>query len=479
MALVKDELQKKLFINGEWRTASHYQTLKAPFDQSILAEIPQATTEETKEAIDAAHQAIPEMKKLSRYRRSSILADLVCLLQERKDEAARLIALEAAKPLKVAEAEVQRTIQTYQFAADEAKRLQGEIIPIDASPGGEGRTAFTNREPLGVVGAITPFNFPMNLVAHKVGPAIAAGNPVVLKPANQTPLSALFLAELLAETDLPKGALNVVTGSGKLVGDQLVTDERVKMITFTGSPEVGVQIRNKAGLKKVTLELGSNSAVIIDKETDIEKIAERCVSGAFSYQGQVCISLQRMFIHESLYQPFMKLFVEGAKKLKMGDPLDPDTDLSAMISDKEMKRAKEWIDEARQMGASVHGGDVHGHILAPTVIEQAHQEMKVNCQEVFAPIVTASSFTDLKEAIERVNDSRYGLQAGIYTNRLNDALDAADQLEVGGVIINDIPTFRVDQMPYGGVKESGTGREGIKYAIEEMTESKLVVINRQ
>ncbi|RUR98109.1 aldehyde dehydrogenase family protein [Bacillus velezensis] len=479
MAFVKDELQKKLYINGEWRTGSHYQTLKAPFDQSILAEIPQATTEETKEAIDAAHRAIPVMKKLSRYRRSNILADLVRLLQERRDEAARLIALEAAKPLKVAEAEVERTIQTYQFAAEEAKRLQGEIIPIDAAPGGEGRMAFTNREPLGVVGAITPFNFPMNLVAHKVGPAIAAGNPVVLKPASQTPLSGLFLAELLSETDLPKGALNVVTGSGKIVGDHLVTDERVKMITFTGSPEVGMQIRSKAGLKKVTLELGSNSAVIIDKETEIERIVERCVSGAFSYQGQVCISLQRMFIHESLYQPFMKLFMERTKKLVMGDPLDPDTDLSAMISSEDVKRSKEWVDEARQMGATVHGGHVKDQMLAPTVIEQAQQEMKVNCQEAFAPIVTASSFTDLKEAIERVNDSRYGLQAGIYTNRINDALDAADQLEVGGVIINDIPTFRVDQMPYGGVKESGTGREGIKYAIEEMTESKLVVINRQ
>ncbi|HHY72339.1 MAG TPA: aldehyde dehydrogenase family protein [Bacillus bacterium] len=472
-------LKKNLFINGEWMEANSYITLKSPYSEEVLAEIPSASAEEVNFAIEAAYNAREVMAKMPAHQRAAILEKLVNLYVARSEEAARIIALEAAKPITTAKEEVARTIQTYKFAAEEAKRIHGETLPLDAAPGGENRVAYTVREPLGVVGAITPFNFPMNLVAHKVGPAIAAGNTIVLKPASQTPLSAYFLAELLEEAGLPAGALNVITGSGRVVGDLLVTDDRVKMITFTGSPAVGIGIRNKAGLKRVTLELGSNSALIIDDGVDVNKIIARTMKGAFSNQGQVCISLQRVYIHENLYGAFVEKFAAEAKKLKIGDPLDPQTDVSALITKGDVERTLEWIEEAKQHGAEVAtGGMAEGNILLPTVLLNADKALKVSCQEVFAPIVLINKVKSVEEAVELVNDSRYGLQAGIYTNNINTALDAAEKLHVGGVIINDIPTFRVDNMPYGGVKESGVGREGIKYAVEEMTEMKLVVFNR-
>lgn len=472
-------LKKNLFINGEWMEANSYITLKSPYSEEVLAEIPSASAEEVNFAIEAAYNAREVMAKMPAHQRAAILEKLVNLYVARSEEAARIIALEAAKPITTAKEEVARTIQTYKFAAEEAKRIHGETLSLDAAPGGENRVAYTVREPLGVVGAITPFNFPMNLVAHKVGPAIAAGNTIVLKPASQTPLSAYFLAELLEEAGLPAGALNVITGSGRVVGDLLVTDDRVKMITFTGSPAVGIGIRNKAGLKRVTLELGSNSALIIDDGVDVNKIIARTMKGAFSNQGQVCISLQRVYIHENLYGAFVEKFAAEAKKLKIGDPLDPQTDVSALITKGDVERTLEWIEEAKQHGAEVAtGGMAKGNILLPTVLLNADKALKVSCQEVFAPIVLINKVKSVEEAIELVNDSRYGLQAGIYTNNINTALDAVEKLHVGGVIINDIPTFRVDNMPYGGVKESGVGREGIKYAVEEMTEMKLVVFNR-
>lgn len=472
-------LKKNLFINGEWIEADSYTALTSPYSEEIIAEIPSATENEVNTAIEAAYNAIEVMGKMPAHRRSAILEKLASLLEERSDEAARIIALEAAKPISTAKEEVARTIQTYKFAAEEAKRIQGETLSLDAAPGGENRLAYTVREPLGVIGAITPFNFPMNLVAHKVGPAIAAGNTVVLKPASQTPLSSYFIAELLEEAGLPAGVLNVVTGSGRVVGDKLVTDDRVKVITFTGSPAVGIGIRNKAGLKRVTLELGSNAALIIDDGVDVNKVIARSIKGAFSNQGQVCISLQRIYIHENLYESFVEKFVAEARKLKTGDPLDPQTDVSALISKGDVERTLEWIEEAKQYGAEVAtGGVAEGNVLLPTVILNADKALKVSCQEVFAPIVLINRVKSVEEAIALVNDSRYGLQSGIYTNDVNTALDAADKLHVGGVMINDIPTFRVDNMPYGGVKESGVGREGIKYAVEEMTEMKLVVFNR-
>lgn len=472
-------LKKKLFINGEWIEASSYTTLTSPYSEEVLAEIPSATEQEVNDAIEAAYNAREIMAKMPAHKRAAILEKLVSLFEERADEAAKIIALEAAKPITTAKQEVSRTIATYKFAAEEAKRIHGETIPLDAAPGGENRIAYTVREPLGVVGAITPFNFPMNLVAHKVGPAIAAGNPIVLKPASQTPLSSYFLAELLEEAGLPAGALNVVTGSGRVVGDKLVTDDRVKVITFTGSPAVGIGIRNKAGLKRVTLELGSNAALIIDNGVDVDKVINRTVVGAFSNQGQVCISLQRIYVHENVYDVFVEKFVAATKNLKVGDPLDPQTDVSALISKGDVGRTLEWIEEAKQNGAEIAtGGIAEGNVLLPTVVLHADKSLKVSCQEVFAPIVNINKVSSVAEAIELVNDSRYGLQAGIYTDNVHTALDAAEKLHVGGVIINDIPTFRVDNMPYGGVKESGVGREGIKYAVEEMTEMKLVVFNR-
>ncbi|MED4587056.1 aldehyde dehydrogenase family protein [Brevibacillus choshinensis] len=471
--------KKSLFINGEWVKASQHVTLTSPYSGEAIAEIPVATAAEVDAAIEAAKQARDKMRLLPAHARAAILEKLATLMEARAEEAAQIIALEAAKPIATAKGEVARTIQTYKFAAEEAKRIHGETLPLDAAPGGENRVAYTVREPLGVIGAITPFNFPMNLVAHKVGPAIAAGNTVVLKPAAQTPLSAYFLAELLEEAGLPSGALNVVTGSGRVVGDQIVTDERVQMVTFTGSPAVGIGIRNKAGLKRVTLELGSNAAVIIDKGVDIQKIISRCVQGAFAFQGQVCISLQRVYVHEDVYEEFAKAFMGATNRLVVGDPLDPKTDVSALISPADVDRTLAWIEEAKQNGARViTGGKAEGRVLLPTVLLGVDPALKVSCQEVFAPIVLINKIASVEEGIALVNDSRYGLQAGIYTDNIHTALMAADKLHVGGVMINDIPTFRVDHMPYGGVKESGTGREGLKYAVEEMTEMKLVVFNR-
>ncbi|MGG0286228.1 aldehyde dehydrogenase family protein [Peribacillus butanolivorans] len=474
-----ETLKKKLFINGKWKEAQKFTTLKSPYSGEVLAEIPAATPEEVELAIDSAYQARKAMAALPSHKRAAILEKLATLLESRKDEAAEIIAKEAAKPIKTAIGEVSRTIATYKFAAEEAKRIHGETLTMDATADGEGRIGYTVREPIGVVGAITPFNFPMNLVAHKVGPAIAAGNPIVLKPASQTPLSSLLLAELLAETDLPDGAFNLITGSGSVIGDKLVTDSRVKSISFTGSPAVGIGIRNKAGLKKVSLELGSNAAVIVDKGIDIDKIIPRCVTAAFAFQGQVCISLQRAYVHEEVYDEFVEKFSEATKGLILGDSLDPAVDVSALISAGDVERSLDWISEAKQYGAVVAaGGKSEGNILHPTVLLEVDAKLKVSCQEVFAPIVLINKVSSVEEAIDLVNDSEFGLQAGVYTDNINLALTAAEKLEVGGVIINDVPTYRVDNMPYGGVKKSGMGREGLKYAIEEMTEMKLVIFNR-
>ncbi|MGG1679188.1 aldehyde dehydrogenase family protein [Neobacillus sp. NRS-1170] len=472
-------MKKDLYINGNWKEAKKYTSLVSPYSGEEIALVPAADEEEANQAIEAAYQARRTMAKMPSHQRALILEKAASLLEERAQEAAELIALEAAKPVTTAMGEVQRTIQTYKFAAEEAKRIYGETLPLDAAPGGEGRVAYTVLEPIGVIGAITPFNFPMNLVAHKVGPALAAGNTVVLKPANQTPLSAFFIAQIFAEAGLPAGALNVVTGSGSLIGEMIVKDERVSKISFTGSPAVGIGIRNKAGLKRVTLELGSNAAVIIDKGVNLDKIIPRCVMGAYSFQGQVCISLQRIYVVEELYEEFVARFVERAKSLKIGSPLEPSTDISALINPKDVERTLSWIDEAVHQGARVAlGGQAEGNVLLPTVLLEADPSQKVSCQEVFAPIVLINKVKDVDEAISLVNDSRYGLQAGIYTDNIHTALDAAENLHVGGVLINDIPTFRVDHMPYGGVKESGVGREGVRYAIEEMTEKKLVIFNR-
>ncbi len=472
-------MKKHLYINGQWKETASYMKLFSPFTGEMIAEVAQADESDTDEAIQAAKAAAAVMAAMPAHQRSAILDKVAFLMEERKEEMAHILALEAAKPIKTARGEIARTIQTYKFAAMEACRIHGETVPLDAAPGGEGRIAFTLRKPVGVVGAITPFNFPFNLVAHKVGPAIAAGNTIVLKPASQTPLSAIALADLFAEAGLPAGALNIIPGKGSIVGEKLVRDPRVAAVTFTGSPEVGIAMKNKAGLKRVTLELGSNSGLIIDETVEItQELIDRCVQGAFSFSGQVCISIQRILVHASKYKEFSEHFKEATEKLVVGNPLSEQTDLSAMISNKEAERMQEWVNSAVTQGAVVltGGTTLSPGVFPPTILTNVPSQEPVSCQEVFGPLVTLSSFDTLDKAINAVNDSRYGLQAGIYTNNIKAAMRAAEQLEVGGVIINDFPTFRVDNMPYGGIKESGFGREGIKYAVEEMTELKLICI---
>ncbi|GKV65214.1 MULTISPECIES: aldehyde dehydrogenase family protein [unclassified Sporosarcina] len=472
--------KKRIYINGTWKRTDEFIDLLSPYSNEKISDIAKSTVDDVNHAINSAEKALSKMKNLTAYKRAEILERLADLFIENKVKAAEIISLEAAKPLKYALGEIDRTIETYKFAAEEAKRLTGEMIPMDAAKTGANRIGYTVREPIGVVGAITPFNFPQNLVAHKVGPAIASGNTIVLKPASQTPLSALFLAELLEQTDLPKGAFNVVTGSGRIVGDALVESEKVKMITFTGSPAVGIGIRNKAGLKKVALELGSNAGVIIDDGVDLNKVVSKCVTGAFSNQGQVCISLQRVYVMESVYDEFIEKMKVSVKKLVIGSPLEMDTDISAMIHSAEQERAAEWVEEAIAKGAQlIAGGSVENGVFMPTILTNVDATAKVSCQEVFAPIVFVNKISSIDEGIAAINNSSYGLQAGIFTNDIKTAFKASKDLEVGGVMINDVPTYRVDQMPYGGVKESGTGKEGLKYAIEEMTENKLVVWNQE
>jgi acyl-CoA reductase-like NAD-dependent aldehyde dehydrogenase len=468
-------MKQYLWIDGKTVETKQYYELKSPYSGEKLADVAVAEDEDVYSAIFAAEQAFKEWKETPAYLRAEILENVVSILKEQREQCARIIAKEAAKPIRTARAEVDRTIMTYQFASQEARRIHGETIPLDAARGGENRVTYTIREPIGVIAAITPFNFPMNLVAHKVGPALAAGNTVVLKPASQTPLSSYKIAEIFQEAGLPAGVLNVVTGSGRSVGDVLMKDDRVKMITFTGSPEVGKYIKENAGLKRVTLELGSNSALIIDENTELETVIPRVIIGAFSFQGQVCISIQRIYVHGSLFNEFVEKLVQETEKLKIGDPLDESTDLSALITQSDVKRVKAWIDEAVTNGAKLaYGGHAGSKMVKPTILLNVDSAEKVSCQEAFAPVVLVNSFEDFNDALTFVNDSEFGLQAGVYTSDLQRAFHAIKTLHVGGVMINDVPTFRVDHMPYGGVKMSGMGREGIKYAVEEMTELKLV-----
>ncbi|HWL26892.1 MAG TPA: aldehyde dehydrogenase family protein [Ureibacillus sp.] len=469
--------ETKLWINGEWVDAKESYPLTSPFSGAQIARIAKASKLDVARAIEGAHQAFQSFKKTTAYERAEILYKVVEIMREKKQELAEILAKEAGKPISAGLTEIDRTIATYQFSAEAAKQTMGETVPMDAAPGTKDRIGFTKRVPLGVVSAITPFNFPFNLVAHKLGPAFAVGNTVVLKPANQTPLSAIIMAEIFKEAGLPDGVLQIVTGSGSELSDTLVTHPLVKKVTFTGSGAVGLKIKEKVGLRKVTLELGSNAALIIEPSTPIEKVITRCVSGAFAFAGQVCISLQRIYVHESIYAEFTKAFVEETKKLKVGDPLDPTTDLSAMIHPKEVERMKQWIEEAKEQGAKVAtGAEFTERWMTPTVMINVKPDMKIVCLETFAPIVSLVPYKTLEEAIELVNGSDLGLNAGIYTNVLTDALKAAEEIEAGAVVINDIPTFRIDNMPYGGVKNSGYGREGIKYALQEMTDLKFITM---
>ncbi len=471
--------ETKLWINGQWQDTEKSYELTSPYSGEVIAHIAKASIQDVKRAIEGAQQAFQLFKKTTAYERAEILYKVVDIMRQRKDELAEILALEAGKPITAGIAEIDRTIATYQFAAEGAKQAKGETVPMDAAPGAGDRIGWTKREPLGVISAITPFNFPFNLVAHKLGPAFAVGNTVVLKPATQTPLSAIVMADIFREAGLPDGALQIVTGSGGELSDTLVTHPYVKKVTFTGSGKVGLKIKEKIGLRKITLELGSNAAVIVEPSTPIDKIISRCVSGAFNFAGQVCISLQRIYVHSSIVDEFTKAFVAETEKLIVGDPLDKNTDVSAMINPNEVVRIRDWIKEAQEQGAVIATGGVFTErSLTPTVMTNVTADMKIVCQETFAPIVSIVSYETLDDAIRLVNESDLGLNAGIYTNILSDALYAADELQAGAVIINDIPTFRIDNMPYGGVKMSGYGREGIKWAIEEMTDMKFISMKK-
>jgi acyl-CoA reductase-like NAD-dependent aldehyde dehydrogenase len=450
--------------------------VELPYDGSRVAMVYRAGKPEVDAAVAAAQAAFPIMREMTREERSAVLRRAHQALLERRDELANAIVSECGKPIKEARTEVERSAYTLLFSSEEAHRLAGEVVPMDASPAGKGHMGMLVREPLGVVAAITPFNFPLNLSMHKIGPALAAGNTVVHKPASTTPLSGLILAGIFEECGLPKGALNVITGPGGEIGDALVFHPGVQMVTFTGSAEVGLRIRNLAGLKRVTLELGNNSAVIVEKDADLDDAVPRCVAGSFAHSGQVCISIQRILVHNDLRAEFLERFVEGTRKLTIGHPSDGTTDISSLITVKEAERVESWIGEAVQGGAKLlTGGARKRATIEPAVLADVPENVQISCREAFGPVVGINSYEELDDAIERVNRSEYGLQGGIYTRDLQRAFYAARRVHVGGFMINEIPQYRVDQMPYGGVKMSGTGREGPKYAIEEMTEPKLIV----
>ncbi|MDQ6884263.1 MAG: aldehyde dehydrogenase family protein [Candidatus Dormibacteraeota bacterium] len=450
----------------------------SPFNGELVAEVGQAGPADLEAAIASARRTFDTvMRRMPAHEKARILRRTSDLIAERKEDFARTIALEAGKPIRDARAEVMRSVQVFLFAAEQIKSMTGEALPMDAALNGEQRWGLVIRQPIGVVAAISPFNFPLNLVSHKVAPALAGGNTVVVKPASKTPISALKLARTLTDAGLPNGALNVVVGSGGTIGDPLVRDPRINKVSFTGSMEVGEQLLKAAGLKRVTLELGSNSPNIICDDADLELAATAMVRAAFAYAGQVCISAQRLYVQRPVLDRFLECFIPKVRALKLGDPLDESTDLGPLIDESAIERTIAWVSEARQSGATVAtGGTKRDHFVEPTVLVNPKHDLKVILQEVFAPVISVLPFDDDDEAIEKANDSIYGLQAGVFTTNIDRALRFGRELAVGGVWINESSIYRQDNYPYGGIKSSGLGREGVKYAIEEMTEMKFIGI---
>ena len=467
--------ERKLLIGGEWVETGNWVEVRSPYSGDAVARVAQAGAAEARRAVDAAELAMRE--PLPAHKRAEILVRVAAALGRRHEEFAQTICAEAGKPLKAARVEVSRAMSTFTFAAVQARTLSGEMVPMDASQAGVGKLGFTLRLPVGVVGAISPFNFPLNLVAHKIAPALAAGCAVVLKPASQTPLSALLLAELETEAELPPGWLNVLVGPAAEIGDVLVEDERVKLLTFTGSSGVGWKLRERAPRKRVNLELGNATPVIVEADADLDDVAGRLATNAFSFAGQSCISVQRIYVERSAYDALLERFLPRVEALKVGDPADEETDVGPLIDRDARDRVLDWIKEARGAGAEIlAGGDLDGELLRPTVIANPAPDLKVSCEEVFGPVCTVTAYDSIDEAIELANGTPYGLQAGIFTASMKTALAAAQRLDFGGVTINEAPTFRADQMPYGGVKDSGNTREGPAWAVREMTEERLVVL---
>ena len=464
-----------LWIGNEEVKTDSVRPISIPYDGTPLGSVCDADPSTLARAVESAGRGAQAMAALTLYERAELLEKLRQLLAREGEEFARLIASESGKTIREARVEAQRAQQTLQASADAARSLHGEVVPMEASPAGKGRWAMTVREPLGIVAAITPFNFPLNLPLHKIGPALAAGNSVVHKPSENTPLSALAFARLAREAGVPAGAYNVVTGLGETIGRSLVTDERVAMITFTGSVPVGEDIRAQAGLRRVTLELGNNSSVIIEPDADLETLLPRSVSASFAQAGQVCLSVQNIYLHESIADSFTERFVAATEKLKIGHPLDETTDMASLINEHEAERVQSWIAKARRDGARLlTGGKRRGSVVEPTVLVDVPVGHEISCREVFGPVVSIHRYEKLEDAIARVNASPYGLQVGICTENFTRAFRAARALRFGGVMVNDVPAYRADQMPYGGMKKSGIGREGPRYAIEEMTELKLI-----
>ncbi|MBA9002584.1 aldehyde dehydrogenase family protein [Thermomonospora cellulosilytica] len=468
-----------MLINGEWIPTGENgrSEVRAPYDGSLVAQVPAAGPRDVDHAVRAAADAL-RRDDFPRADRVRVLEQTAAALNDRRDHFARAIALEAAKPLKTARVEAARAVETFAFAAAEARRFTGEVVAMDATPPGAGKTGFTLRVPVGVVAAISPFNFPLNLVAHKVAPAIAAGCPVVLKPASQTPVSAILLAELLDGLGVPSGWINVVTGGGGTVGDALATHDDVAYVTFTGSAEVGWGMAAKAARKKVRLELGSNSPLIVDSPSDWRTAASKAAVAGFAHAGQSCISTQRIYLHHDIADDFLEEMLPRVEDLRLGDPLDEHTDVSCLITRDDTARVKEWVQEAVTAGAKLlTGGEAaQNGVFRPTVLEGPPPNTRVQCEEVFGPVVTVTRYDEFDEALHLADDSRYGLQAGVFTSDLGKALKAARSLHFGGVLINEVPTVRADQQPYGGVRDSGNTREGPAYAIQEMTEPRLITL---
>ena len=468
----------KMLLNGQWVDRDKKIDVIDPFDSSVIDTVPAGNDKDVELALSSAVQGFQITKRMSVYDRAQILYKAAGLISERLEEFATIIAREGSKTINEARKEASRCVNTITCSAEEAKRILGETIPWDSFPGGEKRKGFYYRFPIGVVLAITPFNDPLNLVAHKLGPAIAAGNSVILKPATVTPLSAIKLVEVLLEAGLPENAIQVITGYGSKIGDPLVSDERVRMISFTGGVEAGKHIVSKAGIKKIGMELGSDSPVIVWKDADMQLAVESCVSGSFWAAGQNCIGVQRLLVHREIYEEFKTKFVELTKTYKIGDKLKEDTMMGPMITETEARRIELWVNDAVAGGAKLlTGGKRDGAMYDPTVLENVPADAKVHCEEVFAPTVNLYPVDDLDKAIAQANALPYGLLAAIFTSDLETAFKAAYELDCGGVMINDSTDYRLDSMPFGGVKYSGLGREGLKFSLQEMTEPKVVCFN--
>ncbi len=464
----------KLLLDGAWIETDESVEVRSPYSGDVVGRVAKAGADEARRAVDAAARALES--PLPAHERAAILDRVAALLRERHEDMAQTICAEAGKPIRTARVEASRAISTYTFAAVEARKLAGDVVPMDASEAGEGKIAFTLRRPVGVVGAISPFNFPCNLVAHKLAPALAAGCPVVLKPASQTPLSALLLAELEQEAGLPAGWLNVLVGPSAEIGDVLVEDERVRMITFTGSSGVGWGIAERAAKKRVRLELGNSTPVIVAADADLDLAATKLAANAFSFAGQSCISVQRIYVERAAVDGFLERFLPKVEALVVGDPADEATDVGPVIDEDSRTRIVDWVEEAQAAGAKLLAGSTDADPIRPIVLGDAPERARVVCDEVFGPVCVVNAVASLEEAYERANGTEYGLQAGIFTGSISTALAAAEALDFGGVTVNEAPTFRADQMPYGGVKGSGNTKEGPAYTIREMTEERLVVL---